>query len=142
MDTHVWVWLAAGHGGHFAAGVVEALENAAAAAHLWASTFSIWEIALKAEKGALLVATDLHAWVGQQQEEPGVRLLGLTPALGIDATLLPQWTRRSDGKPHRDPCDRFIVATARRRSAVLVTSDRVILDYADDGHVLALAAGG
>ncbi len=31
--------------------------------------------------------------------------------------------------------DRFIVATARRRGAILATCDQVILDYADDGYV-------
>jgi PIN domain nuclease of toxin-antitoxin system len=50
------------------------------------------------------------------------------------------WIRRADGRPHRDPNDRFIVATARRRNAVLVTCDGPVLDYADEGHLTALDA--
>ncbi len=140
LDTHVWVWLATGDATKLDQDVIGALEQAAQAERLYASTFSIWEIALKAEKGELLVATDLHAWVAEQQEEPGVRLLGMTPGLAVDVTLLPSWIRRRDGKPHKDPVDRFLVTTARRRNAILITADAAILHYADDGHLTVLDA--
>lgn len=140
LDTHVWVWLATGAADKLSGAVVDALERAARDERLFASTFSIWEIALKAEKGELLVAADLHAWVREQREEPGVRLVGMPPFLAIDVTRLPPWIRRRDGRPHRDPNDRFLVATARRRNAVLVTGDDVILDYAAQDHVTALDA--
>lgn len=141
IDTHVWVWLAAGDDVKLDQDVINALEEAARAERLYASTFSIWEIALKAQKGEMLVATDLHTWVAEQREAPGVRLLGMPAALAVDVTLLPSWIRRRDGRPHKDPVDRFLVATARRRNAILVTADEAILHYAEDGHVLALEAG-
>jgi len=37
------------------------------------------------------------------------------------------------------PADRFLVATARARNAVLVTADQRILDYSKLGHVKTLA---
>ena len=140
LDTHVWVWLAAGDTKRLNDTVVNALESAAQAQRLYASTLSLWEIARKAEKGEVLVAADLHAWVAEQQEPPGVRLIGLPSELAIEATLLPPWIRRRDQRPHRDPVDRFLVTTARRRNAVLVTCDEAILDYAAGDHVTALDA--
>ena len=40
---------------------------------------------------------------------------------------------------HRDPADRMLIATARRRDLILITRDRAILDYAAAGHVRAIA---
>lgn len=140
MDTHVWVWLASGDATRLRSGVVEALEAAARQERLYASNFSIWEIALRVEKGEILVAADLHAWVAEQRESPGVRLFGLPPGLAIDVTQLPRWIRRQDERSHKDPVDRFLVGTARRRNAILVTCDGPILDYADEGYVTALDA--
>jgi PIN domain nuclease of toxin-antitoxin system len=135
MDTHIWVWMASNDNTRVSTGTIEALEDAAQDGRLLASAASVWEIALKSATGDLMAGTDLHAWVAQQQETPGVRLLNITPSLTIDVTSLPSWIRRRDNKPHRDPNDRFIVASARRRGAVLATCDEAILDYADDGHV-------
>jgi PIN domain nuclease of toxin-antitoxin system len=41
--------------------------------------------------------------------------------------------------PPRDPADRIIAATARAFDMTLVTRDRPLLDYADAGHLKALA---
>lgn len=140
IDTHVWVWFAMGDASKLRKSIPDALEQAAREQRLFASVASVWEIALKAERGELLVGADLHAWVAEQQMPPGVRLLSIVAAVAIDATALPPWIRRTDGRPHRDPNDRFIVATARRRNAVLVTCDGPVLDYADEGQVTALDA--
>lgn len=40
---------------------------------------------------------------------------------------------------HKDPADRLIVAMARLLTAPIVTIDRRILDYANAGHVAAIA---
>jgi PIN domain nuclease of toxin-antitoxin system len=116
------------------------VEQAAAEDRLFASAASVWEIALKAAKGELLVGTDLSHWVTAQEVSPGVRLMAITPEITIESTQLPPWVRRRDRLVHRDPNDRFLVATARQMAAVLITVDEVILDYADDGHVVAYDA--
>jgi PIN domain nuclease of toxin-antitoxin system len=43
------------------------------------------------------------------------------------------------GKPPRDPVDRIIAATARELGATLVTRDRMLLDYGEQGHVKIIA---
>jgi PIN domain nuclease of toxin-antitoxin system len=42
------------------------------------------------------------------------------------------------GKPPRDPADRIIAATARDLGATLVTRDRALLAYGEEGHVAVL----
>jgi PIN domain nuclease of toxin-antitoxin system len=42
------------------------------------------------------------------------------------------------GEPPRDPADRIIAATAREYGYCLVTRDRLLLEYADRGHIQVL----
>lgn len=117
-----------------------AIERAASERRLIASAASVWEIALKTQKGDLLVSGDLRSWVRDQTRFPGVRIAPINASLAVASTSLPEWLRAADGRPHKDPADRFIVAEARRRNAVLVTCDALILDYARAGHVTAFDA--
>ena len=39
------------------------------------------------------------------------------------------------GKPPRDPSDRIIAATARDLGCTLLTRDRELLNYAEQGHI-------
>jgi PIN domain nuclease of toxin-antitoxin system len=55
---------------------------------------------------------------------PHVKLIELTPQIAVDSTTLP-------GKFQKDPCDRIIVATARRLGWPLMTCDSEIRAYPD-----------
>jgi PIN domain nuclease of toxin-antitoxin system len=142
MDTYVWLWASgeADGEGLLKPAALVAIEAAARARSLFVSAASVWEIALKAEMGRTLVSGDLNAWVRDQQAYPGVDVIPVGARLAIDSTLLPRWLRASDGKEHRDPNDRFIVTTARRLNAVLLTCDEQIVAYARQGHVNAFDA--
>lgn len=142
LDTHIWVW---GSGGRNAASrfkkaAAGAIKQAARERRLITSAASVWEIALKIQKGELLISGDLRSWVRDQVRYPGIRIIPMDSSLAIDATSLPEWVRKNDGRPHKDPADRFIVSEARRRNAVLVTCDTLILDYARKGHLIAFDA--
>ncbi len=139
LDTHVWVWASNASGG-FKRAAARAIESAAAERRLFVSAASVWEIALKAQKGELLVSGDLRTWLRDQRRYPGVRVLPISGSLSIEATSLPEWTRKSDKRPHKDPSDRFIVAEARRRNAVLITCDALMIGYARKGHVVVFDA--
>lgn len=139
LDTHIWVWASSGSGG-FKKSAAKAIEVAAAERRLFVSAASVWEIALKVRKGDLLVSGDLRAWLRDQRRYPGVRVAPIGGSLAIEATSLPEWIRKSDKRPHKDPNDRFIVAEARRRNAVLVTCDTLMIDYARKGHVVVFDA--
>jgi PIN domain nuclease of toxin-antitoxin system len=137
LDTHIWVWASGESGGpaQITPAALPPIEAAAHARRLFVSATSVWEIALKAQRGRALIASDLDSWVREQRQYPGVRVLGIDFRLAITATRLPTWVRKCDGQEHRDPSDRFIVATARRLNAVLITCDEEILDYADQGNL-------
>lgn len=65
-----------------------------------------------------MIVLDTHVWIWWAD----VRILGLTPEIAVASTELPE-------PFHRDPADRFLVATARAYGSRLVTSDRKILAY-------------
>jgi PIN domain nuclease of toxin-antitoxin system len=142
LDTHIWVWASGESGGptQIRAAALPAIERAARSRRLFVSSASVWEIALKAERSKALVSGDLRAWVRDQREYPGVRVLSLDSRIVVDVTLLPLWIRRRDSKEHRDPADRFLVTTARRLNGVLLTCDEEILVYAEQGHLRAYDA--
>ena len=56
----------------------------------------------------------------------------MEPNLLIESSYLP-------GKFHKDPVDRILVATARFHGYALVTSDRAILNYGQEGYLKTLA---
>lgn len=137
MDTHVWVWVSGEAGGpsQIDPAALPAIEDAARDRRLFVCAASVWEIALKTERGQAMVSGNLRSWVQDQQEHPGVRVLSIDSRLAIESTHLPRWLRKRDGQEHRDPNDRFIVTTARRLNAVLLTCDEEIIEYAGQGHL-------
>jgi PIN domain nuclease of toxin-antitoxin system len=96
------------------------------------SPISAWELGLLSAKGRLPTVRSPMDIFGEALATPGVRIEALSPEVLIDSSFLP-------GKLHRDPADRILIATARRFDLTLVTRDRIILDYAGQGHVRALA---
>ena len=63
---------------------------------------------------------------------PGVNLCELTLEIMVGSSYLP-------GRPHKDPIDRALIETARHYDFTLVTRDRAILAYGQQGHVKTLA---
>jgi PIN domain nuclease of toxin-antitoxin system len=89
---------------------------------LGVSVISCWEVAKLVEYKRLDLPRPVGEWLAQALQYPGIRLLGLTPRIALEATQLP-------GKFHRDPADQLIVATARVHGSSLATVDRKILEY-------------
>ena len=70
-------------------------------------------------------------WFQTLMQAPGLRLADMPPEILIGASFLP-------GTPPRDPADRILAATAREYGYQLVTRDRPLLNYAEQGHIRAL----
>ncbi len=130
LDTHIWLWLAAGTA-PLRSGAREAIGIAASAGNLRVAAISIWEIALLASRNRIVLGKPTTDWVEQALLAPGLSLEPLTPAIAIESCHLPDNFRS-------DPADLFIVATARVTNARLMTRDRRILDYAAHGHLTAV----
>ena len=129
LDTHSLVWLM--QGSERIGPLSRALIVAAAEADaVFVAAVSAWEIAMLVAKDRLALDRDVGEWLDTALRLPGLRLASLDPLVAVDSTRLP-------GDVHGDPADRLIIATARRHAAVLITDDRLILQYGAAGHVKA-----
>jgi PIN domain nuclease of toxin-antitoxin system len=70
-------------------------------------------------------------WYSRVLSLPGVSSAYMPEELLIESSFLP-------GNPPGDPADRIIITTAREYGYTIVTRDRKILDYADQGYVKAM----
>lgn len=108
-----------------------AIDRAAAASAVFISPVSAWEIGLLTRldrQNRLELGMDPLVWFGRIMSEPGAAEAPLTPEIAFASTRLP-------GEFHRDPADRFLVATARALNVPIVTRDKEIEAYARAGHV-------
>ncbi len=92
------------------------------------SPITAWEIGMLTARGRLQLLIRPERWFANLFEVPGVRLADMSPDLLIASSHLP-------GRPPKDPTDRIIVATARELGATLVTRDRELLGYGEQGHI-------
>jgi len=133
LDTHIWLWLACGVQGKIRPSTLRAIEQAGQRRDLFISIISVWEIALLESKRRIVLPMPTQKWMARALDNPGLKLIALDePEIVLDSCQLPE-------QLHADPADRFLVATARARNAVLVTADQRILDYSKSGHVKTLA---
>jgi PIN domain nuclease of toxin-antitoxin system len=109
-----------------------AIESAANDDSVFVSPISAWEIATLVRKGRVVLSMAPEAWFQAMLALPGVMLAPMPPRVLIASAFLP-------GKPPADPADRIVAATARADNLVLVTRDRALLSYGQEGHVRVLA---
>ena len=84
------------------------------------SAISFWETALLADRGRIVLTVPAEAW-RLDLLQAGLREIAVDGRVALLATRL-------EGL-HRDPADRFIVATSLQLGATLVTADRQILEW-------------
>ena len=131
LDTCAVIWVAGDEEISEAAG--RALSEAHRLAQfIFISPITAWEIGLLAARQRVALSVKPQVWFKRLLEAPNVRLAEMSPELLISSSFLP-------GAPPRDPADRIIAATAREYGYTLVTRDRPLLHYADQGHIQALA---
>ena len=122
LDTHALVWWVADPSQipTRARRLVQAALDKGEKLHV--SAISLWEIALLLDRGRLTLSVDSTTWLGAIQALPFVSWLPVDNAIALRSVSLEQF-------PHRDPADRFIVATALATGATLVTGDRRLRGY-------------
>jgi PIN domain nuclease of toxin-antitoxin system len=134
LDTNVLIALVAGV--DLRAEAAAAIRAATPDRAVLVSATTAWEIGLLATRTgrtAQIFEPDGRNWFAAAVRLPGIRVLPFDDAMALDAAYLP-------GTFHRDPADRWLVASARLARVPLVTRDRAILDYAAAGHVQAIRA--
>jgi PIN domain nuclease of toxin-antitoxin system len=127
LDTCTVIWMT--EKAPLAPAAVEALRASNESAGItFISPITAWEIGILASRGRLQMLIKPERWFANLFEVPGMRLADMPPELLIASSYLP-------GDPPRDPADRIIVATARDLGATLITRDRALLGYGEQGHV-------
>jgi PIN domain nuclease of toxin-antitoxin system len=134
IDTHVLVWALEASASRVGTNARKALEAAVRAHALYVSAITPWEIAMLAHHGRLALSKEVGDWIKQALALPGVILAPLEPTIAVDSVRLP-------GALHKDPADRFIIATARHLGFPVLTGDRAILAYGATGYVQTIDAG-
>lgn len=111
LDTCTLVRLA-GFPETLSAAAREAIENAW---YLYASPISLWEVIFKSQIGKLELSLPPRDWFSQLQDAYDIKMLPLTEREAALSAELPLY--------HRDPADRFIIATAKLHDLPVITTD-------------------
>jgi len=130
LDTCTTIWLADDQ--RLSPAAFELLDAADKAGEpTYVSPISAWEVGMLVARERLRLLITPQRWFQRLFEAPNVRLADMSPDLLIASSFLP-------GKPPRDPADRIIAATAREYGATLITRDRALLSYGEQGHIWVL----
>jgi PIN domain nuclease of toxin-antitoxin system len=131
LDTCAAVWLAEDQ--RMTQTALDALDAAnAAEVTTYISPISAWELGMLVARDRVQLLITPQRWFARLFDAPHVRLADMSPDLLIASSFLP-------GAPPRDPTDRIIAATARDYGATLITRDRALLFYGEQGHINVLA---
>lgn len=117
LDTCAVLWLASGSK-KLSRPTLKEINEAPA---VYVSAISGFEIAIKAAKGKLKLPNPPQEWFEKVVEHHGIAILPLDLHSCITAAQLPPI--------HDDPCDRFIIATAKLHDLAVVTADERFEDY-------------
>lgn len=120
LDTHAFLWFASGDR-RLSRRARRAMEAARAELHI--SAASVWEMAIKASLGRLVLPASVDRYIAEKIAE-GYRLTPVTWAQAAAVQQLPLH--------HRDPFDRLLVAQALAQGQPIVTRDRIFRRYGVD----------
>lgn len=117
LDTCALIWLASG-GGQLSSRALEMMGNAD---FLAVSAISSFEVAYLYKKGRLELPCDPEKWFHDTLAHHDIIEIGLDSKIAIASTKLPDI--------HKDPCDRFIIATAILDKLPVFTRDEQFKAY-------------
>ena len=114
LDTHALIWIVLGQPIREEAAAAVVAASTAGGVHVSAAT--AWELGVIRQKRSLdvLMAGDVRGWLSKALQATRARPLSLDVDLMVDVGDLPDLA-------HRDPADRMLIATARRRDLILIT---------------------
>ena len=117
LDTCTLLWLIA-YQENLSANAKKAISNSE---QVFVSAISNFELGLKIKKNIIEIAQPLQQWWQKALQLHGLQELPITSIIAGLSTELPDL--------HRDPADRFIIATAMQNSLTILTPDSHIHAY-------------
>lgn len=131
LDTHAAIWIVRNE--KLAPRAVEAMNSAhQEAGTVFVSPITAWEVGILVARNRINLLMTPQRWFARLLSLPGLQLSELSPDILMASSFLP-------GDPPRDPADRIILATVRDLGATLITRDRALLKYGQDGHISTIA---
>lgn len=122
MDTHVLLWWGAGEDQRLSEAARAAIESESDVGKILISSVSAWEIAHLAAQGRVGLSRDVLGWLDVIGRKPSIRFVPVDNEIAVNSVKL-------GGDFHKDPADRYIVATSQKLGAPLVTADEKIRRY-------------
>jgi PIN domain nuclease of toxin-antitoxin system len=130
LDTCAAIWLAEAES--ITQEATQVLEEAyGSGTGVYVSPITAWEIGSLISRGRLTLLIKPQLWFQRLFDVLKFRLADMSPQVLIASSFLP-------GAPPRDPADRIMAATAREYGYMLMTRDRYLLAYAEQGHIQAV----
>ena len=120
LDTNILVWLTTSPE-NISPLALKMINKFKTRKELYVSSISVWEIALLVKKKRLLFNIGFEEWLLKVKNLTFLKFVDVDVDIAVASVNL-KWT-------HKDPADRFIVATALNLEAKLITSDRKILTF-------------
>lgn len=117
LDTHTFIWMDSDPR-HLSLAAAAALRDPAN--EVWLSVVSVWEMAITADLGKLVLRQPLDKIVRDQQAN-GVQILPIHLAHVLGVVGLPA--------AHKDPFDRLLVAQVVIEGMEFVTADPIFAHY-------------
>ena len=115
LDTHILLWWVNGDP------IPEiTLKTINECPQKYISAISAWEIFMLVEKEKIKISLPVGAWLGRSLGQYNIETLPISNSICFKAIQL-SW-------PHKDPADRFIMATALDAGAQLATADKKIIE--------------
>ena len=117
LDTCALLWLADKHR-NISRDVLSMLEDAPS---VYISAITFFEIALKCKSGKLVLPIPAKSWLDLVLEHHDISVIDISGDVSLLSADLPPH--------HKDPCDRFIIATAIIHHLPVVTADENFKKY-------------
>ncbi len=117
LDTCGLIWLVSG-AKDISPKTLQMIDSASI---VYISAISAWEISLKEARGQLTLPMDSKQWFLESVDNHNLTVANLDIDILYNSIQLP-WH-------HKDPADRFIIATAQKFNAGIVTADKRFKNY-------------
>lgn len=121
LDTHTLVWFLTSPD-KLSSISKHAIESDYRITPILVSSISIWEICQLIHRRKISFSVSLEDWLAELNKKIAFQFVPIDNAIAYESQTLPSIF-------HKDPADRFIVATARIMGAKLVTKDAKIRRY-------------
>jgi PIN domain nuclease of toxin-antitoxin system len=122
IDTHVLLWWFGGEHQRLSRSAKEALDAERHGGTIAVSSISAWEIAILVARRRIGLSTDVLGWLRTVGHVEAITFVPIDNEIAVRSTQL-------GDDFHKDPADRYIVATSQKLAAPLVTADEKIRRY-------------